>query len=157
MSKQKTYTVKDIRKIDPRKHIRRRPGMYFGGTDKHALHVLFDITPDMFAESAMRYNCTTIIVTLQPENWVTVTSDDTEFPSKVANRPYLLDHLTEVGAGYTPPSYRISDDRHGLELSILIRVSEQPTVRAVSLSKWTRALDVATTNSSPQRHREHRD
>ena len=60
------YTAKNITFLTPREHVRRRPGMYIGGTDQRAFyHLLWEIIDDALAEALFdKSPCNTITITL---------------------------------------------------------------------------------------------
>ena len=61
------YTAKNITKLTPREHIRRRPGMYVGGTDSRALHHLIYEVVDNSIDEALAGRCDRIMVTLHDD------------------------------------------------------------------------------------------
>ena len=61
-----TYSAKNIQILSPREHIRHRPGMYVGGTDKRALHnLLWEVVDDIIAEATSgKSPCNQVAITL---------------------------------------------------------------------------------------------
>jgi len=61
------YTAEDIQVLGGREAVRRRPGMYIGGTDQRGLHhLVYEITYNSIDE-AMAGHCTEIVVTLKED------------------------------------------------------------------------------------------
>ncbi|MEM9955592.1 MAG: ATP-binding protein [Chloroflexota bacterium] len=61
-----TYSAKNIEFLSQREHIRKRPGMYVGGTDTRAFHhLLWEVVDDALVEVMSEHNpCDTITITL---------------------------------------------------------------------------------------------
>ncbi len=129
------YSAKNIDKLDPQEHIRRRPGMYFGGIDKRALHHLIDEVLDNSIESVFADKCNMITVRLQADNCVTI-SDNSEFiPERLEEEDYRdnvdmynLDiMLTQVGIGprykYVENGYIVSGGLHGIGIIAVNAIS----------------------------------
>src|SRR5436189_1977250 len=68
----KTYTAKDIEVLEGLEPVRRRPGMYIGGTDERALHHLAAEGSDNAMDEAVGGHATRIEVTLEPGNRLSV-------------------------------------------------------------------------------------
>ena len=66
------YSAKDIEVLEGLEPVRRRPGMYIGGTDENALHHLAAELLDNAMDEAVAGHASFIEVTLEPGNWVTV-------------------------------------------------------------------------------------
>ena len=61
------YTAKDIEVLEGLEPVRRRPGMYIGGTDERALHHLFAEVLDNAMDEAVAGHADRIEVTLQAD------------------------------------------------------------------------------------------
>src|ERR1700759_3181294 len=66
------YTARDIEVLEGLEPVRRRPGMYIGGTDEKALHHLFAEVIDNAMDEALAGHATWIDVNLHADNYVTV-------------------------------------------------------------------------------------
>src|SRR5579871_3890885 len=66
------YTAKDIEVLEGLEPVRRRPGMYIGGTDERAMHHLIAEVLDNAMDEAVSGHATTIEVALAPGNVVTI-------------------------------------------------------------------------------------
>jgi DNA gyrase subunit B len=82
-----TYSEKDIKYLDPREHIRIRPGMYIGGTDKRALHHMVYEVLDNAVEEVMIGGCNRITVTLRANQTVTIEDNSAGLPIEETNIP----------------------------------------------------------------------
>ena len=63
--------------MTPREHIRRRPGMYIGGTDIRALHHLIWASIDHMLEEAMLGLSTYIHIEIWDDNEIQISTDGT--------------------------------------------------------------------------------
>src|SRR5215207_3751076 len=66
-----------------REHVRLRPNMYFGGTDKQGLHRLLFWLLEYPVEDAILGACTHIEITLKPEHEIIVSSTGNTFPVEI--------------------------------------------------------------------------
>src|SRR5687768_8183034 len=73
--KAKRYTAQDITVLEGIDAVRKRPGMYIGGTGTDGLHHLVWEIVDNAADEALNGYATTVLVTLHPDG-ETVTVDD---------------------------------------------------------------------------------
>ena len=68
-----SYTAADIEVLEGLEPVRRRPGMYIGGTDEKALHHLFAEVIDNSMDEAVAGHATFIEVELAADGFLTVT------------------------------------------------------------------------------------
>src|SRR5262249_10038814 len=66
------YTAKDIEVLEGLEPVRRRPGMYIGGTDEKALHHIFAEAIDNAMDEVINGHATFIEVELDAEGFVSV-------------------------------------------------------------------------------------
>lgn len=71
------YSSKNITKVTPREHIRRRPGMYMGGTDIKGLHQLVWASIDHMLEEAMLGLTTYIHIEIWDDNEIQINTNGT--------------------------------------------------------------------------------
>src|SRR5678816_2601936 len=67
-----SYSAKDIEVLEGLEPVRRRPGMYVGGTDERALHHLAAEALDNAMDEAVAGHATRIELELGGDGWVTV-------------------------------------------------------------------------------------
>src|SRR5688572_12801705 len=67
------YTAKHIEVLEGLEPVRRRPGMYIGGTDEKALHHLFAEVIDNAMDEALAGHASFIEVEMEADGFVTVT------------------------------------------------------------------------------------
>src|SRR5215468_8642308 len=74
------YTARDIEVLEGLEPVRRRPGMYIGGTDEKALHHLFAEVIDNCMDEALEGHATFIDVEMEADGFVTVTDNGRGIP-----------------------------------------------------------------------------
>ncbi|PJF20568.1 MAG: DNA topoisomerase IV subunit B, partial [Phototrophicales bacterium] len=124
MAKQETaaqYTAKDIEHLSPMEHVRRRPGMYVGGTDIRALHHLIYEVVDNSIDEALAGRCDRVVITLHKDNAVSISDNGAGIPvdTHESGRSALEVVMTEIGAGgkFGNNAYKVSGGLHGVGVS----------------------------------------
>src|SRR4029078_11459165 len=74
------YTARHIEVLEGLEPVRRRPGMYIGGTDEKALHHLFAEVIDNAMDEALAGHASFIEVVLEPDGFVTVSDNGRGIP-----------------------------------------------------------------------------
>ena len=74
------YSAADIEVLEGLEPVRRRPGMYIGGTDEKALHHLFAEVIDNSMDEAVAGHATFIEVDLDADGFLTVTDNGRGIP-----------------------------------------------------------------------------
>ena len=74
------YSAKDIEVLEGLEPVRRRPGMYIGGTDENALHHLAAEIIDNSMDEAVAGHADRIEVTLEAGNWMVVRDNGRGIP-----------------------------------------------------------------------------
>ena len=74
------YSAKDIEVLEGLEPVRRRPGMYIGGTDERALHHLFAEVLDNSMDEAVAGFAKTIEVKLDADGFLSVRDDGRGMP-----------------------------------------------------------------------------
>ncbi|MSP80822.1 MAG: DNA topoisomerase IV subunit B, partial [Rhodospirillales bacterium] len=140
------YSAKDIEVLEGLDPIRRRPGMYIGGTDERAMHHLVAEVLDNAMDEAVAGHATRIEVMLGPDNTVTVEDNGRGIPvdphPKFKKKSALEVILTTLHSGgkFGGKVYRTSGGLHGVGLSVVNALSEKLTVEVARDRKlWTQA------------------
>ena len=112
------YSAKHIQKLEPREHVRRRPGMYVGGTDERALHHLIYEVVDNSIDEALAGRCDHIEVILHEDGSATVKDNGVGIPvdKHESGKPALELVMTEGGTGgkFDNEAYKVSGGLHGV-------------------------------------------
>ncbi|HLY91523.1 MAG TPA: DNA topoisomerase IV subunit B [Acetobacteraceae bacterium] len=125
------YSAKDIEVLEGLEPVRRRPGMYIGGTDETALHHLAAELLDNAMDEAVAGHASFIEVTLEAGNWLTVRDNGRGIPvdphPKFKNLSALEVILTTLHSGgkFGGKVYSTSGGLHGVGSSVVNALSEK--------------------------------
>jgi topoisomerase-4 subunit B len=133
--KSSEYTAKDIEVLEGLEPVRRRPGMYIGGTDEKALHHLVAEVLDNAMDEAVAGHATIIEIHLDKENEVTVRDNGRGIPvdphPKFPKKSALEVIMTTLHSGgkFSGQAYKTSGGLHGVGVSVVNALSEELVVQ----------------------------
>ena len=129
-----TYDASSIEVLEGLEPVRRRPGMYVGGTDERALHHLAAEVLDNAMDEAVAGHATRIEVTLEPGNRLTIVDNGRgipvdphpKFPDKSALEVILS--TLHSGGKFAGKAYATSGGLHGVGVSVVNALSSDTVV-----------------------------
>ncbi len=125
-----SYTAADIEVLEGLEPVRRRPGMYIGGTDEKALHHLFSEVIDNAMDEAVAGHATRIEVNYTEDGYLTVADNGRGMPvdphPKFKDKSALEVIMTMLHAGgkFDSGAYETSGGLHGVGVSVVNALSE---------------------------------
>ncbi|QDZ06467.1 DNA topoisomerase IV subunit B [Sphingomonas panacisoli] len=123
------YTASSIEVLEGLEPVRRRPGMYVGGTDERALHHLAAEVLDNAMDEAVAGHATRIEVTLDEGNRLTIVDNGRGFPidphPKFPDKSALEVILSMLHSGgkFSGKAYATSGGLHGVGISVVNALS----------------------------------
>src|SRR5687768_7519631 len=129
-----TYGASDIEVLEGLEPVRRRPGMYIGGTDERALHHLAAEVLDNAMDEAVAGHATRIEVSLEQGNRLTIAdngrgmpvAEHPKFPGKSTLEVILS--MLHSGGKFSGKAYATSGGLHGVGVSVVNALSSDTRV-----------------------------
>ena len=151
MSSKKTYDASDIEVLEGLEPVRKRPGMYIGGTDRNGMHHLFAEVIDNSMDEAVAGFATFIEVNIDLNNKITVFDNGRGIPidkhPKYPEKSALEVILTTLHAGgkFNNKIYETSGGLHGVGISVVNALSESLEVEVyrdknIYFQKYSRGI-----------------
>ncbi|QGZ33395.1 DNA topoisomerase IV subunit B [Stappia indica] len=140
------YTAEHIEVLEGLEPVRRRPGMYIGGTDERALHHLFAEVIDNSMDEAVAGHASWIEVTLGADGSLTVVDNGRGIPvdphPKHRDKSALEVIMTTLHAGgkFDSKVYETSGGLHGVGVSVVNALSQELTVEVARARKLYRQV-----------------
>src|SRR5246500_4975694 len=138
------YTARDIEVLEGLEPVRRRPGMYIGGTDEKALHHLFAEVIDNSMDEALAGHASFIEVELTTDGFLTVSDNGRgipidphpKFPKKSALEIIMC--TLHAGGKFDSKVYETSGGLHGVGISVVNALSSRLEVEVARSQKLYR-------------------
>ena len=142
--KSNTYSAKDIEVLEGLEPVRRRPGMYIGGTDEKAMHHLVAEALDNAMDEAVAGHATWIELQLDADGTAHVRDNGRgipvdphpKFPGKSALE--VIFTMLHSGGKFGGDAYKIIGGLHGVGISVVNALSDRLTVE---VARDKQALD----------------
>ena len=125
------YSAKHIEVLEGLEPVRRRPGMYIGGTDEKALHHLFAEVIDNAMDEALAGHADWIEVEVEADGFVAITDNGRGMPvdphPKFKNKSALEVIMCTLHAGgkFDSKVYETSGGLHGVGVSVTNALSDR--------------------------------
>ncbi|MDX1950424.1 MAG: DNA topoisomerase IV subunit B [Rickettsiales bacterium] len=138
------YSADDIEVLEGLEPVRRRPGMYIGGTDENALHHLAIEVLDNSMDEAVAGHAKEIFIYLDDNNSLTISDngrgipidEHPKFPGKSALEVILT--TLHSGGKFNTNVYKTSGGLHGVGISVVNALSSFLAVEVIRNGKTYR-------------------
>lgn len=131
---QTSYTAKDISVLEGLEPVRKRPGMYIGGTGIDGLHHLVWEIVDNSMDEVLAGYANTILIEMLPDDTIRVTDNGRGIPVDIhpqTKKSALETIMTTLHAGgkFGDGGYKVSAGLHGVGSSVVVALSSQMTAQ----------------------------
>ncbi len=132
-----SYTAEDIEVLEGLEPVRKRPGMYIGGTDQKALHHLVAEVLDNAMDEAVAGHANKITVYLRSDNTISITDNGRgiptdphpKYPGKSACE--VIFSTLHSGGKFKAGAYQTAGGLHGVGLAVVNALSIHLNVEIV--------------------------
>ncbi len=137
----KAYSAEDIEVLEGLEPVRKRPGMYIGGTDERALHHLVTEVLDNSMDEAVAGHANRIDIHVRADNSVMVRDNGRGIPvdphPRFPDKSALEVILTTLHAGgkFSGKAYQTSGGLHGVGVSVVNALSDRLEVEVAREKK----------------------
>ena len=140
------YTARHIEVLEGLEPVRRRPGMYIGGTDEKALHHLFAEVIDNAMDEVLNGHATFIEVEIGKDGYITVTDNGRgipvdphpKYPKKSALEVIMC--TLHAGGKFDSGAYDAAGGLHGVGVSVVNALSERVEVEVARQGQLYRQI-----------------
>lgn len=129
-----SYNASDIEVLEGLEPVRKRPGMYIGGTDEVAMHHLINEILDNAMDEAVAGHATSIDIQLHNDNSITIIDNGRgipvdphpKYPKKSALEVIMT--MLHSGGKFSNKAYQTSGGLHGVGISVVNALSDSTIV-----------------------------
>ena len=137
----KSYTAKDIEVLEGLEPVRKRPGMYIGGTDILAMHHLVSEVLDNSMDEVVAGHANKVEINLKNNSTIEISDNGRGIP--VDKHPKFKIPAAEVimttlhsGGKFSNNSYKTSGGLHGVGISVVNALSKKLTLEIARDKKY---------------------